>query len=136
MVEVRCFSFLEPENHQVVSICIDLNLAAQSVSWAASKEKLQNQIKSYMDEIYLDDPLNKLGLFPRPAPFELKLKYWLGRLGIRHCRFWSEWVYEPGPYVVFSSSGVHVDLPRFFKSREGQKRLAAIKAEGDRLFKK
>lgn len=37
-------------------------------------------------------------------------------------------------YVTFSSTGISVDLPRFFATEEGKKRLLEIKRETDRII--
>ena len=80
---LRCFA--ERTDGVWSAVCLDLNLAAQSESLDAVMEKLDDQIRSYLEDAFTVDKEYAADLLKRRAPVSLWLRYywiklihWLG----------------------------------------------------------
>jgi hypothetical protein len=71
---LRCFS--KKDEDQWVSICIDLNLAAQADTQKESRRKLESMIRTYVREAYTCHSKYKEQLLNRKAPFSMILEYY------------------------------------------------------------
>ena len=69
----RCFS--KKDEDQWVSICIDLNLAAQADTQKESRRKLESMIRTYVYEAYTCHSKYKEQLLNRKAPWSIRLEY-------------------------------------------------------------
>lgn len=70
----RCFA--ERSEGQWQAFCIDLTLAAQADTYAEARQKLHEQINSYVfDAIAGDDQEHAVYLLQRRAPIYYRLKY-------------------------------------------------------------
>jgi hypothetical protein len=71
---LRCFS--KKHEDQWVSICIDLNLAAQADTQKESRRKLESMIRTYVYEAYTCHSKYKKQLLNRKAPLSMILEYY------------------------------------------------------------
>lgn len=72
-MNLRCMAYFQ--DGLFIAACLDLSLAAQGDSLQEAKEKLESQIKDYLDEI-VAEPEYARQLFRRRAPLSMWLKYW------------------------------------------------------------
>ena len=71
---LRCY--VENQGDVCVAVCIDLTLAAQGDSLHEAKNKLEEQIASYLHDIFVgEDRQHIRDLFPRRAPLGFVVKY-------------------------------------------------------------
>jgi hypothetical protein len=73
-LSLRCFS--KKDEDQWVSICIDLDLAAQAETQKESRKKLESMIRTYVREAYTCHSKYKEQLLNRKAPFSMILEYY------------------------------------------------------------
>lgn len=72
---LRCYA--EKQGDIAVAVCIDLTLAAQADSMDEARRKLDEQIASYLHDIFVgEDRTHIRDLFPRRAPFGFVAKYY------------------------------------------------------------
>ena len=70
----RCFS--KKDEDQWVSICIDLNLAAQADTQKESRSKLESMVRTYLYEANNCHSKYKDQLLKRKAPWSIRLEYY------------------------------------------------------------
>jgi len=71
---LRCFS--KKDEDQWISVCIDLNLAAQADTQEESRRKLESMIRTYVRDAYTCHVKYKDQLLNRPAPLSIFLEYY------------------------------------------------------------
>ena len=72
---LRCYA--KREGEQWVAVCIDLCLAAQGDNFNEARDKLYQQIASYIDEALTEDQEFASQLLNRRAPATQRLQYWV-----------------------------------------------------------
>lgn len=76
---VRCYA--KQQEGQWVALCIDLDLAAQGETLESVREKLSEQVASYLEEAISIDRAHAVTLLTRKAPFRYRAEYqWLRAL--------------------------------------------------------
>ena len=84
-IVLRCFA--KKENNYWVAVCVDLSLATQADSFEAAQQKLDEQVKSYINEAlsihreYADE------LLTRKAPLSLMIEYYKIKVLSRALKF-------------------------------------------------
>ncbi|KLP38643.1 DUF1902 domain-containing protein [Enterobacter ludwigii] len=73
MKTLRCMAY--PQDGVFVAACLDLSLAAQADTMQEAKEKLDMQIRDYLDEA-ISEPLYTQQMLNRKAPLSVWVKYW------------------------------------------------------------
>lgn len=74
MKTLRCMAY--KQDGVFVAICLDLSLAAQADTLHEAKDKLEEQIHSFVEEAIAEPQYAKALLLERKAPLSLWLKYW------------------------------------------------------------
>lgn len=72
---LHCYA--RPEGDHFVGQCLELDLAVQGGSLTEVHQKMEECLQSYVESL---DPANVQDLFPRPAPFHVRLDYQRVRL--------------------------------------------------------
>ena len=67
---LRCY--VRPEGHQVIAVCVDLDLIVKANTLEAAKNELSQAIQSYLESL---NEANIKDLFPRPAPLSVQMDY-------------------------------------------------------------
>lgn len=70
---IRCMAY--KKGNLYLAVCLDLSLAAQADTLEEAVDKLDEQIKDFLEEVETD-PQYAAQLLNRPAPLSLWLKYY------------------------------------------------------------
>lgn len=73
-IVLRCFA--KKENNYWVAVCVDLSLAAQADTLEIAHQKLDEQVRSYIDEALTIHRAHADSLLTRKAPPALMLEYY------------------------------------------------------------
>lgn len=72
---LRCYA--QRQGDLYVAVCVDLSLAAQADTMDEVKRKLDEQISSYLEDLFKgDDRKHMRDLFPRRAPLRFVLRFY------------------------------------------------------------
>lgn len=67
------------ESDSWFAMCVDLNLYARAASMQLARERLHDEIKTYVAQAYTVDREHFADLIPRRAPLRFWLKYYSGK---------------------------------------------------------
>ncbi|WP_424407832.1 hypothetical protein [Pasteurella sp. PK-2025] len=70
---IRCMAY--KKGNLYIAVCLDLSLAAQADTMNEAIEKLDSQIRDFVEEVS-SDPQYASQLLNRPAPLSLWVKYY------------------------------------------------------------
>ncbi|MDC4238427.1 hypothetical protein [Pasteurella multocida] len=70
---IRCMAY--EKGNLYIAVCLDLSLAAQADTMNEAIEKLDSQIRDFVEEVN-SDPQYASQLLNRPAPLSLWVKYY------------------------------------------------------------
>lgn len=74
---VKCIAFKDGD--QWIGVCLNFNLAAQGTTFIEVKNRLDSQIKSYINEAFNQDQEHVAYLLNRKAPFVYQFRFWLAK---------------------------------------------------------